>query len=369
MLEANTVSTTLSAGDFTPHTGTTLTNYTLPTSASGGGNISARNLTINYFGLSKSYDGSTVASVTTTDNRVVGDVFDINRTANFDNKNVGTGKTISVSGVSLSDPLGATTIDASNYIVSSTGTTSASVTRLGSVAWTGGTTGNWLTPGNWAGGAVPDLANVASVFIPSGVTVTFNDTPTGLAQSGPVLIDSLSASGSAINQSAGALRVTGVATLGAFQQSGGTATVGGNFTTTSGFSQGSTGSLTVGGTSNLASTATPVVLGNFATTGALNITSTGGSITQASGTSVLALDTITLSAQNGSSPADITLDNSSNRWVGLLNVTNSANLYGARWASVASAFLGMDWIIITYHSLRNGVHHYVHCFTSFGRCW
>ena len=70
----------------------------------------------------KLYD-TTVASVTTTDDRVAGDLLTISDTANFDDKNVGTGKAVSVSGATLSGT------DAGNYVLaSSTGTTTADIT-------------------------------------------------------------------------------------------------------------------------------------------------------------------------------------------------------------------------------------------------
>jgi hypothetical protein len=326
VLQANNVTTALLASDFSANAGTSLSNYTLPTQASGAGSIGVRTLVVNYTGQDKVYDGNTIASVLTTDNRVAGDQLVINRSSSFDTKNVGSSKPISVYSVSLSDPSGLNTIDASNYVVSATGATSGNVSRLNSVAWTGGGSGNWHDPSKWAGGAIPDLANVANVTVPSGATITFNDTPTGLAQSGEVIIDSLSASGSILSQTAGTLRIAGNTNLGGFQQSGGITNITGNFATTSGFTQGTSGSLSVGGASTLASTASPIVLGNFSTTGALAITSNGGSITQAAGTAVEASSTTSLFAQNSGVDADITLNNLSNRWVGLLNVSRAANL-------------------------------------------
>ena len=54
-------------------------------------------------GENKVYDGATAATVTLSDNRVSGDNLTASyTTAEFANKNVGTGKTVGVSGISVS---------------------------------------------------------------------------------------------------------------------------------------------------------------------------------------------------------------------------------------------------------------------------
>jgi filamentous hemagglutinin family protein len=99
-------------------------NYFLSSGTSYAGNngqITPRTLTVNYGGVNKVYDGLLAASVTTTDNRVAGDALVIARSAAFSDKNAATGKTVSVSGVSLSGN------DAGNYVVAATGSTTADV--------------------------------------------------------------------------------------------------------------------------------------------------------------------------------------------------------------------------------------------------
>jgi trimeric autotransporter adhesin len=65
-----------------------------------------------------------IATVTVTDDRVAGDVLTIGRTAVFSDKNVGTGKTVTVSGAALSGT------DSGNYSLSSTtGSTTADITQ------------------------------------------------------------------------------------------------------------------------------------------------------------------------------------------------------------------------------------------------
>jgi hypothetical protein len=72
-------------------------------------------LTVTATGVSKTYDGTTAASVTLSDNRVPGDNLTTSYTnAAFADKNVGTAKPVSVSGISLAGA------DASNYSLAST---------------------------------------------------------------------------------------------------------------------------------------------------------------------------------------------------------------------------------------------------------
>ena len=91
--------------------GTDAGNYTLAdTTATTTADITARTLTVRATGVNKVYDGTTAATVTLSDDRVAGDVFlDSYTTATFADKNVGTGKTVSVSGMSI------TGTDADNY--------------------------------------------------------------------------------------------------------------------------------------------------------------------------------------------------------------------------------------------------------------
>ena len=72
-------------------------NYSFNSSASTSADITPKSLTVTATGINKVYDGSTAATVTLSDNRVSGDVFaDSYTTASFSNKNVGSGKSVSV---------------------------------------------------------------------------------------------------------------------------------------------------------------------------------------------------------------------------------------------------------------------------------
>ena len=94
-----------------PITGTDAGNYVLAsTTATTTANITPLHADGQRHRLNKVYDGTTTATVTLTDNRVAGDVFtDADSSATFADKNVGTGKTVTVAGITI------TGTDAGNY--------------------------------------------------------------------------------------------------------------------------------------------------------------------------------------------------------------------------------------------------------------
>lgn len=100
---------------------------------SGTLTVNAKALTLAFTGVNKTYDGALTAAVTSTDDRLAGDVFTVNDSAAFTNKNVGTGKTVNVSSISLSGA------DAGNYsLAATTATTSADISaRTLTVAYSG----------------------------------------------------------------------------------------------------------------------------------------------------------------------------------------------------------------------------------------
>ncbi|MGA2281958.1 MAG: YDG domain-containing protein [Verrucomicrobiota bacterium] len=98
-------------------------NYNVTLANNTSGVITARSLTVTATGVNKTYDGATNATVTLADNRVSGDVFtDSYTNASFSDKNVGTGKTVSVSGLAISGT------DATNYTCNTTASTTANIT-------------------------------------------------------------------------------------------------------------------------------------------------------------------------------------------------------------------------------------------------
>ena len=87
--------------------------------------IEKATLTVTATADDKVYDGTTTASITLSDDRVSGDMLTINTTsAEFEDKNVGEGKAVTVSGIILSGP------DANNYqLASTTASATADITK------------------------------------------------------------------------------------------------------------------------------------------------------------------------------------------------------------------------------------------------
>ncbi|MGC3958031.1 MAG: YDG domain-containing protein [Verrucomicrobiota bacterium] len=97
-------------------TGTPAANYSLVQPTNLVGNITNRLLVVTASGVNKTYDGTTTATVTLTNDAVSGDVVTQTYTAAaFADKNSGTNKAVNVSGISITG--GA---DAANYALSNT---------------------------------------------------------------------------------------------------------------------------------------------------------------------------------------------------------------------------------------------------------
>jgi len=104
-------------------TGADAGNYTVNSTAMTTANITQRPLTVTAAGVNKVYDGTTTATVTFSDNRIVGDSLTVSGTASFANKVVGTAKPVTVTGIGISGA------DAANYSLSNTtASTSANIT-------------------------------------------------------------------------------------------------------------------------------------------------------------------------------------------------------------------------------------------------
>ena len=94
--------------------GTNSANYSV-TPPTATANILPASLTIVAHGVNRYYDGTASATVTLTDNRFNGDVLtDSYALAVFTNKNIGSGKTVFVSGLTISGT------DAANYLLNNT---------------------------------------------------------------------------------------------------------------------------------------------------------------------------------------------------------------------------------------------------------
>jgi filamentous hemagglutinin family protein len=286
------------------------TNYSLASGLTAAASIAAKPLTLNGMtAASKVYDGNTVAAVSggALSGLVGTETLSFSgQTGTFVDRNVGTGKAVTVTGIALAD--GTNGGLASNYSVSGPAGLEGNITRLASVTWVGGVRGNWFDASNWAGGAVPDLANVADVVMPADVIARFEH---GTAQ-----IDSLDSAGglqlvggsltivnglqlASLEQSGGTLVSSGSVALADFSQSGGSMTGNGDFTVTHHYQQTSgAGSVDFAGNVVITHDSGSTSLGNLATAGALDVTATDGDIIQIEGTRIAAL-TATLSAPAG----------------------------------------------------------------------
>lgn len=104
--------------------GTDAPNYDLTSVGTTSADITVRGLVVAATGQNKTYDGTTTATVTLSDDRVSGDQLTASYAlASFSDKNVGTGKAISVSGIAISGT------DAGNYKANTTTTTTADITQ------------------------------------------------------------------------------------------------------------------------------------------------------------------------------------------------------------------------------------------------
>jgi hypothetical protein len=98
-------------------------NYTFNTSTTATADITARTLAVAATGINKIYDTTTTATVTLHDDRVAGDSLTASyASANFSDAAVGTGKTVTVTGISISGT------DAGNYTANTSTTTTADIT-------------------------------------------------------------------------------------------------------------------------------------------------------------------------------------------------------------------------------------------------
>ena len=104
-------------------TGSDAVNYTLIQPSGLSANVTPRSLAVSASGIDKVYDATTAATVGLSDNRVAGDVLSASATAAFLDKNVGVGKFVGVSGITLAG------VDAGNYSANSSTAAFAAITR------------------------------------------------------------------------------------------------------------------------------------------------------------------------------------------------------------------------------------------------
>lgn len=223
-------------------------------------------------------------------------------TSAFADKNVGTGKTVTISGVTLGGA------DAGNYTAGSSLTTTANITRLSSVTWVGGATGDWSLASNWAGGAIPDFSNVANVVIPTGKTVAFD---AGLTA--PVHVDNISSLGG-LDVAAGTLNVANLLSTATYNQTGGAVT-GHDMTVTTSYAQ-PAGTITMSGDVTINQAVGGIAIGELASD-TLHVTTTNGAITQEVGKKITSTTSSTFVAGGDN---DITLTNNDNEF-GVLSMS------------------------------------------------
>ncbi len=169
-------------------TGAAADNYVLDGVSTTTANVTARALAIAAIAADKTYDGNATASVTFTDDRVAGDLFQVAYgSATFNNALAGTNKPVTVTGISISG------VDAGNYVANTSASSAATIfTRDALVRYIGQT--SFVTSGTSSTTAQVTLT--ASVQDPSGVglvnaTVDFIDAATGKALATGVKVSSV----------------------------------------------------------------------------------------------------------------------------------------------------------------------------------
>jgi hypothetical protein len=297
----------------------------------------------------KVYDGSTTSTGTVKVTGLVGTDSIIGASQSFESKNV-----LGIDGSTLKVNTGYVIKDGNsggNYTVL-TSDAVGTITRLNSVAWVGGTSGNWFDPLNWAGGAVPDLSNVANVVIPSGVNVSFNNSLAAPAQSGAVNLESIASAGSlslsagnlniakqlnadVLNQSGGVLGGAGSIAVNSLNQTRGVVSNAGNVVVKQAFTQSPNASIAVGGNVaisqalgnldvnnvsglviDLSSDQGSVQLGNIKALSTVSVVASGNITQTASGSLISKLGSV-ITSQTG----DIRLANPSNDQNGVIQLT------------------------------------------------
>jgi hypothetical protein len=157
-------SKTLSVNAYTVNDGNNGNNYTVSTVASTAGVINAATLTITAAANTKTYDSSTSAAATPTTSGLQGSDSVTGLTETYDTKNVGTGKTLSVSAYTVNDGN-----SGANYTVS-TATSIAGVISKATLTITA-TANTKIYDGSTSSAATPTVSGLQD-----------SDTVTGLAE-------------------------------------------------------------------------------------------------------------------------------------------------------------------------------------------
>ena len=169
---ATTVTASLSSGNFTPASGTLTSNYNLPTTASGAGQITPAGLTVTGItAANKVYNANTAAALNTSSATLVG-VFSgdtvtlgtSGATGTFASDKVGTGITVTVAGLTL---IGA---QAGNYTLTQP-TTTANITQAPLTITA--VTNTKVYDGTTTAAAIPTVSGLAGSDTVTNLTETY----------------------------------------------------------------------------------------------------------------------------------------------------------------------------------------------------
>ncbi|HEY4698523.1 MAG TPA: YDG domain-containing protein, partial [Gallionella sp.] len=191
VVTANTVSVTLALANYTPNTGTLLSNYTLPVAASGAGTITPKLLAAAVINTpTKVYDGNTVATLVSANYALTGLVgtegMTVTQTVgSYNSKDVVTANTVSV------------TLAATDF-TANTGTLLSNYTLP------------TLNPITGAGNITPKLLTAAVINTPS--KVYDGNTTATLASTNYALTGFVTGDGATVTQSVGAYNSKDVVT-------------------------------------------------------------------------------------------------------------------------------------------------------------
>ncbi len=264
--------------------------YSGPTTATASADISKANLgaLTGVTASNKVYDGTTAATLTGATTVPAGvfagdAVTVVGITGSFADRNVGVGKTVAITGGTLSGA------DAGNYtLAGSTASGSANIIARPLAVWTGLGSGLWSDAANWD--ALPDGSNVLAVSIPSGAgSVTFD------AAVGSLTLPAFTSLRPVI-VSGGDLSFGGNLNLANFSQTGGTVIGAGRLNVTDSFNQ-SGGSMVFGGAVTANQTVGNLVVGNL-NAPSVSLRALSGSITQ---TGALTTPALITESANGTS--------------------------------------------------------------------
>ncbi len=184
---ATSVSTSLLAGDFTAAASTTLTNYVLPTTASGAGHITAVTLTASIIGNpTKPYDGTATATLAAANfslsGLASGQAISVTKTSGlYNSADVATASSVSTSFLAGDFTAGAGTT-LTNYVLP---TTASGVGHITAVTLTAAIIGNPTKPYDGTATATLGAGNFSLSGLASGQSISVTKT-SGLYNSADV---------------------------------------------------------------------------------------------------------------------------------------------------------------------------------------